>query len=43
MNVALLGTGLLGEAVAERLHAAGHSLSVYNRSAKKPARWGNSA
>lgn len=35
MNVALLGTGLLGEAVAERLHAEGHSLSVYNRSAEK--------
>lgn len=35
MNVALLGTGLLGEAIAERLHAAGHSLSVYNRSAEK--------
>lgn len=35
MNVALLGTGLLGEAVAERLHAAGHSLSVYNRSIEK--------
>jgi 3-hydroxyisobutyrate dehydrogenase len=38
MNVALLGTGLLGEAVAERLHAAGHSLSVYNRSAGKTQR-----
>jgi 3-hydroxyisobutyrate dehydrogenase len=25
MNVALLGTGLLGQAVAERLHATGHS------------------
>ncbi|MBA5870813.1 MAG: NAD-binding protein [Nitrospira sp. CR2.1] len=35
MNVALLGTGLLGEAVAERLHAAGYSLSVYNRSVGK--------
>ena len=35
MNVALLGTGLLGEAVAERLHAAGHFLSVYNRSVEK--------
>ncbi|MBS0169642.1 MAG: NAD(P)-dependent oxidoreductase [Nitrospira sp.] len=35
MNVALLGTGLLGAAVAERLHAEGHSLSVYNRSAEK--------
>jgi len=35
MNVALLGTGLLGEAVAERLHAAGYALSVYNRSVGK--------
>lgn len=35
MNVALLGTGLLGQAVAERLHATGHSLSVYNRSPEK--------
>lgn len=35
MKVALLGTGLLGEAVAERLHAAGHSLLVYNRSVSK--------
>lgn len=35
MNVALLGTGLLGQAVAERLHARGHSLSAYNRSPEK--------
>ncbi len=35
MNVALLGAGLLGQAVAERLHATGHTLSVYNRSAEK--------
>lgn len=35
MNVALLGTGLLGQAVAERLHATGHTLSAYNRSAEK--------
>lgn len=35
MKVALLGTGLLGEAIAERLHAAGHSLFVYNRSVSK--------
>lgn len=35
MNVALLGTGLLGQAVAERLHATGHILSVYNRSPEK--------
>ena len=36
MNVALLGTGLLGQAVAERLHATGHTLSAYNRSVEKP-------
>src|SRR5574340_1570399 len=35
MDVALLGTGLLGRAVAERLHATGHNLSAYNRSAEK--------
>jgi len=35
MNIALLGTGLLGQAVAERLHATGHTLSVYNRSPEK--------
>lgn len=35
MNVALLGIGLLGQAVAERLHATGHTLSAYNRSAEK--------
>lgn len=35
MNVALLGTGLLGQGVAERLHATGHSLTVYNRSIEK--------
>ncbi|MBI4000268.1 MAG: NAD(P)-dependent oxidoreductase [Nitrospira defluvii] len=35
MNIALLGTGLLGQAVAERLHAADHSLSAYNRSPEK--------
>ncbi|MFZ1842408.1 MAG: NAD(P)-binding domain-containing protein, partial [Nitrospira sp.] len=35
MNVALLGTGLLGQAVAERLHATGHHLSAYNRTPEK--------
>lgn len=35
MQVALLGTGLLGQAVAERLHVTGHSLTVYNRSPEK--------
>lgn len=35
MNVALLGTGLLGQAVAERLQSTGHSLTAYNRSLEK--------
>jgi 3-hydroxyisobutyrate dehydrogenase len=35
MHVALLGTGLLGRSVAERLQATGHSLTVYNRSPEK--------
>lgn len=35
MQVALLGTGLLGHAVAERLQATGHCLTAYNRSIEK--------
>ena len=35
MNVALIGTGLMGRAMAERLLAAGHQLSVFNRSKDK--------
>jgi len=35
MDVAVLGTGLLGRAVAERVHAMGHNLSAYNRSVEK--------
>lgn len=35
MNVALLGTGLLGRVVAERLQATGHSVTVYNRTREK--------
>src|SRR6266498_3051571 len=31
MHVAVLGTGLLGRAVAERLRATGHTVTVYNR------------
>ncbi len=34
-TVALLGTGLLGRAVAERLHAVGYDVTVYNRTATK--------
>jgi 3-hydroxyisobutyrate dehydrogenase-like beta-hydroxyacid dehydrogenase len=32
MRVAVVGLGLMGEPIAERLLAAGHELSVYNRS-----------
>lgn len=35
MNVALLGTGLLGQAVADRLQSTGHKLTAYNRSHEK--------
>ena len=35
MQVALLGTGLLGRAVAERLQSIGHGMTVYNRSPHK--------
>ncbi len=35
MRVAILGIGLLGRAVAERLHDSGHAVTVYNRTAAK--------
>ena len=35
MRVAILGIGLLGRAVAERLHESGHAVTVYNRTASK--------
>lgn len=35
MTLALLGTGLLGRAIAERLQSVGHSVTVYNRSTSK--------
>lgn len=35
MILALLGTGLLGRAVAERLQSVGHSVTVYNRTTSK--------
>ena len=34
-NIALLGTGILGRAIAERLQAAGHAVMAYNRTAAK--------
>jgi 3-hydroxyisobutyrate dehydrogenase len=35
MQVAVLGTGLLGSPVAERLHSTGHTVTVYNRTQQK--------
>ena len=35
MKVALLGTGLMGTPMARRLLAAGHELTVFNRTAEK--------
>jgi 3-hydroxyisobutyrate dehydrogenase len=35
MRVAVLGVGLLGRAVAERLHDSGHAVTVYNRTVSK--------
>jgi len=37
MEVALLGTGLLGQAIGERLLHCGHSLTVWNRSPERCA------
>jgi phosphoglycerate dehydrogenase-like enzyme len=34
-TIALLGTGMLGRAVAERLHAVGHTVIAYNRTLRK--------
>lgn len=35
MNIAFLGTGLMGRPMAERLKAAGHAVAVYNRTIEK--------
>jgi len=35
VNIAVLGTGLLGRAIAERLQAVGHTVVAYNRTATK--------
>lgn len=37
MNIAWLGAGLLGRPMAERLQAAGHQVTVYNRTQAKVA------
>jgi 3-hydroxyisobutyrate dehydrogenase len=38
MHVAVLGAGLLGRPIAERLHRIGHSVTVYNRTGHKTDR-----
>ena len=35
MNIAVLGAGLMGRPMAERLKAAGHAVAVYNRTIEK--------
>lgn len=35
MNIAVLGAGLMGRPIAERLKAAGHAVTVYNRTRDK--------
>ena len=35
MEISLLGTGLLGAAISERLLACGHRLTVWNRNPKR--------
>ncbi|MDE1769095.1 MAG: NAD(P)-dependent oxidoreductase [Thaumarchaeota archaeon] len=35
MNVGIIGTGLLGSAIAKRLASSGHSVLVYNRTRQK--------
>ncbi|MFM8543843.1 MAG: NAD(P)-binding domain-containing protein, partial [Vulcanococcus sp.] len=37
MEISLLGTGLLGSAIGERLLRCGHGLSVWNRSPERCA------
>ncbi|MBS0482936.1 MAG: NAD(P)-dependent oxidoreductase [Proteobacteria bacterium] len=38
-NVSFLGLGVMGGAIARHIAAAGHQLTVYNRSAGRIARW----
>lgn len=35
MRVAVIGTGVLGRAVAERLTVSGHAVAVYNRTRER--------
>lgn len=39
MNIAYLGLGVMGSPMARHLAAAGHSLTVYNRTADKAHNW----
>ncbi len=39
MNIAYLGLGIMGAPMARHLAAAGHHLTVYNRTAEKAAVW----
>lgn len=39
LNIAYLGLGVMGAPMARHLAAAGHSLTVYNRTADKAAAW----
>ena len=38
-NVAFIGLGVMGYPMAGHLAAAGHSVSVYNRTQKKAQQW----
>jgi len=35
MNIGIIGTGLLGSAIAKRLASSGHKISAYNRTRQK--------
>jgi 3-hydroxyisobutyrate dehydrogenase len=39
LNIAFLGLGVMGAPMARHLAAAGHSLTVYNRTTEKAAAW----
>jgi 3-hydroxyisobutyrate dehydrogenase len=38
-NVSFLGLGVMGGAIARHIGAAGHKLTIYNRSPERAARW----
>ena len=39
LNVSFLGLGVMGGAIARHIGAAGHQLTIYNRSPERAARW----